>query len=58
MNPNILEESLEKELQYYQQIVQKYQTMKDYTNPNVPYRRALTIVHRLYKEKYLGYRIN
>lgn len=32
--------------------------MKSYSNPNVPMRRAMEIVQRLNKEKYLGYRID
>lgn len=58
MNRNIVPESLEQELQTYTQIVQKYKTLKDYVNPNVPLQRALTIVQRLHKEKYLGYKID
>ena len=55
---NILKQSIDKEIQEYQRIVQKYKVNDDYCNPNVPLSRALEIIKRLQKEKYLGYKID
>lgn len=42
----------------FQKILQKYKTNPDYVNPNIPKQLAESILYRLSKEYYLGYRID
>lgn len=58
MKINIKTESLQKEIIKFQEIVQRYQENPEYVNPNISYELAKSILDRLVKEFYLGYRIN
>lgn len=51
-------QSIQEEIEKFQQIIQNYQMKPDYVNPNVPMRRAKEIIARLQKEYYLGYLID
>ena len=55
---NITTQSLEKEIAQFQKILQKYRIDPDYVNPNIPKQLAESILYRLSKEYYLGYRID
>lgn len=55
---NITTQSLEKEIAQFQKILQKYKINPDYVNPNIPKQLAESILYRLSKEYYLGYRID
>lgn len=55
---NITTQSLEKEIAQFQKILQKYKINSDYVNPNIPKQLAESILYRLSKEYYLGYRID
>lgn len=58
MKINIKTESLQKEIIKFQEIVQRYWENPEYTNPNVSQELAKSILNRLVKEFYLGYRID
>lgn len=47
-----------KEIAQFQKILQKYKNNSEYVNPNVPQKLAESILQRLSKEYYLGYRID
>lgn len=55
---NITKESLEQEIEIYQNIVEKYQNNPEYVNPNCSEMQAQTILIRLKKEYYTDYRID
>ena len=55
---NIKKQSIQEEIEKFQQIIQSYQMKPNYVNPNVPMRRAKEIIARLQKEYYLGYLID
>lgn len=58
MKINIKTESLQKEIIKFQEIVQRYQENPEYINPNVSQELAKSILSKLVKEFYLGYRID
>lgn len=55
---NITTQSLEKEIMEFQQIIQKYQMNPEYVHPKIPLTLAQSILQKLSKEYYLGYRID
>lgn len=55
---NITTQSLEKEIMEFQQIIQKYQMNPEYVHPKIPLALAQSILQKLSKEYYLGYRID
>lgn len=54
---NITKESLEQEIDSYQQIMQKYQYDQEYVNPNCSEQQARVLYERLNKEYYFSYGI-
>lgn len=58
MKQNIKTESLQDEISKFREIVAKYNYNREYVNPNVSLEQAKSILQRLTKEFYLGYRID
>lgn len=45
-------------MEIYQRMIEKYQMDPEHVNPNIPKQLAESILYRLSKEYYLGYRID